>query len=365
MPDLESIIAQSVQDHTGGSDDSHDSDSGPDSGDVAAESTGAVAGAGPDASAGTAAGPVATSPTGADGTAAAVVAPVQDDLDKELEALGIKPGVERENRIPYKRVKKIVENAKKALSESHTKALGEHTTKLTAAEQRLATMDSVDKLIASDPERYISMLAALHPDKYGKFVGRQAEPAAPVADPAKDDPRPGPDGQYTDGTPGYTAAGQQKLDEWRDRQVEKRIRAEYDKRLGPIERERQAAVEIQQRLPGVKNQVSKASKRWGKAFDDDYNKANDGQSEILKVLQANDGQNGRPHLSFEEACAEVLLPKVYAERNVMREDILKELNARPAAAAKTPAAAAVVAADGNTPRDLTDVIRASIASLKR
>src|ERR1700730_527659 len=45
-----------------------------------------------------------------------------DELAAELEALGIKAPKEgeRENRLPYSRVKKIIANSRKKLMESHT-----------------------------------------------------------------------------------------------------------------------------------------------------------------------------------------------------------------------------------------------------
>src|SRR5438445_13389701 len=75
-----------------------------------------------------------------EGVTAEVVEPVVevDELTKELEGLGLKaPKVgERENRLPYSRVKKIVENARKKQIEAHTAALKVEADRYAKAEER-------------------------------------------------------------------------------------------------------------------------------------------------------------------------------------------------------------------------------------
>jgi hypothetical protein len=143
-------------------------------------------------------------------------------------------------------------------------------------------------------------------------------------------------------------------------------RKEFDARLGPIEKankeraEQQRAHEYREaQKPIIRAQIATASKIWGKAFDDDYAKQGEGKSEILKYMQAN------PDVPFDTCVSQVLLPKVQAERTSMRADLLKEINARPKAAVKTPVAAAKVDDGGDGNRTTEDVIRASLAGLKR
>ena len=84
---------------------------------------------------------------------AAVVEDV-DPLTKELEDLGLKEpkAGERENRLPYSRVKKIVENARKKQVEAHAAALKVETDRYAQAQEKLKNMDAVDRLIDGDPD---------------------------------------------------------------------------------------------------------------------------------------------------------------------------------------------------------------------
>lgn len=315
---------------------------------------------------------VAAADTAAKAAAALEAAKPVDELTKELEALGLKAPKdgERENRLPYGRVTKIVGNAIKKTTEKFQAQVTEVTERATKAETQLATYSKVDKLIDTDPDRYVGMLAALHPEKYGKFV--QAGKAAPVAGPAAATPaagrsKPQPDATFPDGTKGYSDAGFEDLLKWNReegaREANAQMQAEFDKRLGPIEKERASARMIQERLPGVQNRLEKAKKRWGPLFEADYNKANEGKSEILKLMKANDGEDGRPFLSFEDCTAEILLPLMQKSRDDMRTGILEELKGRPAAAVRTPASPAKAGVDAG-PKTMEDVIRESIRSLK-
>ncbi len=289
-----------------------------------------------------------------------------DPLSKELEELGLKAPVagERENRIPYSRVKKIIENSRKKLAEANAAALAERDGKLTESEKRLQNMDAVDRLIASDPDRYLGMLAALHP-AYKKYLGGGAAEVKP-APVAASEPAPQPDARFEDGSIGYSAEGLQKLLEWQARQVESRVTKQieetYTKRFGPIEQNWKSQQLINEKLPGIRQQIDTAKKTWGKAFEDDYGKDED--SEILAVMKANDGRNGRPFMTFEAAVDRVLVPRALADRNAMRADLLKEINDRPKAAAKG-SPAAVSGADATGPRSTEDIIREAAATLKQ
>jgi hypothetical protein len=277
-----------------------------------------------------------------------------DPLTKELEDLGLKEpkAGERENRLPYSRVKKIVENARKKQIEAHTAALKTEQEKYTKAEARLKNLDNWDRLIANDPDRAISELARLHPTLYQKFLTPPV--AAEVKQTVVDDPKPSPDWKYEDGSLGYSPEGQQKLLEWNSRETERRvtknIQDSYDKRFGPMEKQWQAQQVHNQNLPKVRAQIQASQQTWGELFTKN-------EPEILAYLEAN------PQVSFADCVAAVLVPKVQVNRDSMRADLMKEINARPAAARRAAPVAAVAAAASTEPRSMEDVIKESIKGL--
>lgn len=294
-----------------------------------------------------------------------------DELTKELEALGIKAPKEgeRENRLPYSRVKKITENLKKKLEAAHTAALAERDGKLTSTEQELSNFRKADELFRSDPDRYVQVLAALNP-AYRKYVDLkpavEAKPAAVVAAEALG-PRPAPDWKFEDGSLGYSPAQHEKLLDWVAATAEAKAvaRAEesYTKRFGPIEKAWQANEAAQQGRTKVTGQFRQAQKIWGKLFDEDY--ALGEKSEVLKAMRENDGEQGRPFLSFDACVASVLAPKQQAwgaaSRDALRAEWTKELNERPAAAART-GPAATKTDEASAPQTAEDIVRAAVVA---
>lgn len=295
----------------------------------------------------------------------------KDDLEKELEALGLgkkdlQPG-ERENRIPYSRTRKIVGNAIKRATEKFQGQVTEATTKTQALETEIAPYRRVDELIVKDPDQYVKFLATLHPTLYGKFLKPAeaiADKAAPTTPAAADDLEPKPDHKFEDGTMGYTPDQHAKLLQWNHRQgvreAETRLRKEMDDRLGPMEAERRAREADAAQLPRVQAQKDWATKTYGEAFTADYKKG--AKSEILALMKANDGLMGRPYLSFEACVAQFMVPKLQADRNAIRESVLAEINARPAAAVKGPAAAVKAVTEDNGPKTMEQVIKDSLVA---
>jgi hypothetical protein len=265
-----------------------------------------------------------------------------DELAAELAELGFKtPEVGRDNRIPYHRVKKILENKAKKLTDQFTTERTQLTEKMTVAERKAAEIDRVNALIESDPRRYLELLATLHPQKYRQFLQpaqpeKKAEPA-PVTSALGEEPKP--DHQFEDGTLGYTQEGHRKLLNWHAAKAKEdaiaAVRAEFDaklKGLEPIQKEHEARQIHAQNAPKVKARLDQQRAIWGDAFDADYKLANEGKSEIVAYMDAH------PDVSFETATAAVLRPKLVADREKIRKETHEELNKRPAAAAKKVAA---------------------------
>ena len=195
-------------------------------------------------------------------------------LDAELLELGIKPPKDgRDNRIPYSRMRKIIANALKKRGDVHELSKKELNEKITALTERTGYMDTVDQMIVQDPEKYIGELARMYPTLYGRFAkGGTETKTEKVADP-KDDPKPGPDLTYTDGSTGYSPEGLDKLLEWNARQAETRAvvkaRAEFEEKYGPIKRSFDASQTHQQRNDAVLAIVSEQRELWGEAFTKD------------------------------------------------------------------------------------------------
>lgn len=302
--------------------------------------------------------------------------PTADDeeLNKLLLELGVKPPKEgeRENRLPHKAVKRLIGNAVKKLKAIHEGQLTEHTTKLTAAERELQSYRLSDQVAATKPEQFLQALALRHPELYGKYVTpAEKKEAAVEAKADADDPMPPPDGKLPDGTPAYTPEGWVKYMDWRDRQVERRVtkqlkdelKKDYDARLSPLEKDLKAKEFLEQERPKIAAQWAAAEKRWGKVFTDEVNKGNDG--ELVKMLNANDGKEGRPYVSFRDAVETVLLPKIQAERNTMRAEIMAELKAAPSAAAGAAPAAVKAEAAVAGERTTEDIVREAIRAASR
>ncbi len=287
----------------------------------------------------------------------------KDELTKELEALGLKEPKEgeRENRLPFKRVKKITENYGKKVAAKYEAEL----TPLKAEVETLRTVKTsvanVDRLIASDPDRYITMLAGIHPE-YKKFLqGGKVEgkgSAEPVVDKAVAalGERPKPDAKFEDGSEGYSPAQHEKLLDWVAAKARAEAvadtKAELDKRFGPIEKERKGREELNQRVEGVRQEAAQIRDMYGADVVAKY------EDKIVAHMKAN------PTMGARQAAREVIMPALQADRNKMRTEILAETAARPKAASKTPVGQTKKTADEDGPRSLEQVIAEAVATLK-
>lgn len=290
----------------------------------------------------------------------------KSQIDKDLEELGLKePKVgERENRLPHSRVKKIAENYGKKVEARFTgevATLKGENTKLTAVAEN---MRNVDHLIATDPDRYMTLLSTLHPGKFDKYLG--AAKAAPAKDLAKAavsaaGPRPQPDHVFEDKSRGYTPEQHEKLLEWVAADAKEKAKAEaiaeieerMEKKYGPMAESFEARKALNEQIPKVKEVVADVYQTWGKELVDKH------ETEIVAYMDAN------PHLTTAQAVSHVLVPKVRADRNTMRNDLIKEGKTRTAAAAKTVPGVATAGKEDTEPKTMEDVVRASLAAARR
>jgi hypothetical protein len=261
---------------------------------------------------------------------------VQDEFGKKF---GIQPESVpgRENRIPYSRVKKIVEKAeleaRKAAETPYLTKVQEFETKVKEYEAKLSRVDQFEHVMVNDVPRFIGMLKTL--PQYQQFFDQLEKasqvnqaPAQPVND---DDPMPQPDQLQPDGTLWYSMEGIEKLNEWNRKQARKEVLAEVEKTYGPIAQEwnahREANERIRQVVPVIQAQIQDA-RTWDQFSEN--------EAEIVKALQSD------RNLSLEGAYRKIVVPKLRAQRaesetnetelkKRLRAELLEELRRAPAA----------------------------------
>ena len=285
----------------------------------------------------------------------------EDELDRELAGLGInaKDGQGRETRIRYSRFKKMWANREAKLKgdfeATGKKSVEQLQQQVQERDRRLSEVDVTNNLIQTNPGFYLQALLAVRPDYKDAIVqmaqqltgGKLEAPANGPAGGADDDPMPQPDGVWPDGTKGYTPEGLAKRDEWFQRriinQVDQRFKQQYGKPLETIQHRERMAAEQQMNARRVQQNVEIARKTYGAIFDKDFGQLGNinPDSQIMKVLNEHRNAQGQITIGFLEACALALVPQMQADRNTMREDLLKELQNRPAAARRSPAPAQV------------------------
>ena len=285
------------------------------------------------------------------------------ELTKLLEEYGIKRagGVQQDSRMPYSRVRKVTGKIVKTLHEKHVAALAEREAKITAAEKELKPFRDMDTLIKTDPDRYMGILSVLHPEKYKKYL-TPAEVKAEVKEvkAAAAVPIPGPDIKYDDGTVGFSPEQMDKRDEWLVNKAKSDALTEMTTRFKPLEDRFRADETNAELRPKVMAQVERMVGIWGEDFRAEFNKGS--ESEIIKLLKVT------PGLTFDAACAQVLLPRrtkaLTADREKMRTELIAEMNKRPAGAARTTPAQSRETRPTNVDRTTEDIVGEVLASLR-
>lgn len=263
----------------------------------------------------------------------------------------------RENRIPYSRVKKIVEKAEKdtekRLTATHTETLKAEQAKVTDYETRLKSVGEFERLMVSQPQQFLDMLRDKVPG-YRDLLSKEAAAAQSEATAANPDSEmPQPDSKLADGSMVYSLEGLKALLNWNAAQVEKRVSTQFQQRFGPIESEWQASQRVQALIPQVQREIDEARK-WPQFKEN--------EEDITKALQAN------PQLSLEGAYRQVVLPKLTTSqddiRASMRKQLMEELKRAPkATSAPTGAVKPGAQAQGGH-RDIEDIIKEQLAQLR-
>lgn len=288
----------------------------------------------------------------------------------------------RENRIPYSRVKKIVEKNEKEVIERLTKEnegkwspkVKEYEDKVKDYETRLKKVGEFEQYVYNQPRDFLETLSQIpaykpffdHINKLAEQLEAGGSAAAPAGQPAQPalpndpaDPRPMPNKALADGSKVYDMDGLDALLAWQGRQVAKAVKADTIKeitaRYAPIEEERQLALRKKEHLaklePVINKQIADA-KTWPHFVEH--------EGDILKALEADQS------LSLEGAYRQVLnsvvLPKLTTDRNAIRAEVLAELRKKPASTT-APVSRTAPNPPPTGPRTLEQIIEAEMAKL--
>lgn len=265
----------------------------------------------------------------------------QFQMDKKLGIPSHTNG--RENRIPYSRVKKIVEKAEKEALAPYHKQIAELTPKIQDYESRLNQVAQFEHVLVNEPQKFMEMLSTI-PAYQGFFSAinelqqRAVGQAQQQTQTVDNDPMPGPDDAES-GT--YTLQGLQTLLEWQSRQVESRVTKQVEDRYAPIRQEWDANRRLQELAPVVQAQIDDARK---------WPQFNENEPAIVDYL------NRFPASKLEEAYRVVVLPKLQADRNSMRQQLLNEIQKAPKSTSAPAQASRPVTQTHQGARSLEDVI---------
>lgn len=283
--------------------------------------------------------------------------------DPEVEALakelGLKPDKNGKfNRIPYPQVAKIIRNREAKAVETVAKVLGvdaktlkfdsietaltERVTALSRDAQDIDDMRVAEKIMTTDGDEYVRILAKIDPDRYSKFLtvlgdGTKADPK-PIATTDEDEilailqNLPGPDLPMDDkGNKTYSVAGIQKaLKEAVIAAVklgDKRAAARAKEEVKPLVDKEKAAQERVQKQQRMDADLAEAQ-TWD-GMDEYF-------TDVLEAMKTDPGHtNGGKfkYRSIKDAYLAVVPKKLREKGNVseqtMRKKILEEMKKTP------------------------------------
>lgn len=323
-----------------------------------------------------------SSQVGAPGSTVADPA-VKDEFERiaGMPAVG---SMGRENRIPYSRVKKITEKAVSELAETalgrklgageraadvlkaHVAQVPELTAKVTDYEGRLTKVAEFEDTLLNKPREFMGMLQKI--PAYQEFFNYlrtnlqrpQNASGSPEANAGAvqganaalaSNAMPEPDQELEDGTKVYSLDGLKQLLLWNSQETENRVLRSVESNYAPIKQEYQQRRHYEAVVPQIRQQIEEA-KSWPMF--------NENEEEIATALGADES------LSLEGAYRKVVFPKMIAERNTMRQQVLQEVKQAPrstSVTSKSTAPAKNVAPAG--PRKLEDIINEQIKTLKQ
>lgn len=268
-----------------------------------------------------------TGSTGMTGTATSTSTqtqnqPTQAEVDELAAALGIKEqGTGKwTTRVAYSKLHKVIKERDAKTKADHESALKQHVDQLTAVQQQIAAFDQM----VSSPERLLTALAQVNP-AYAQYVQRASQAST-----------------TTEEVPTFNTAADLQ------RYVQSQIDRHVSDRLAPIEQERQQRQVMETAIPKVNAQIAEAEK-WPLFTES--------KAEILAELQKN------PNAGLRDAYQTVVIPKLAADHDKIRQEVLAELNGRPHSTSVTSTVSSRTA-ETSGPQDTQAIIRQAIRGLK-
>lgn len=366
MSDIEAAISSSIASLPGSeASASSSSDSGAvaestDTGTATPESTGsegsAVVGGGDGAA-------QVISEQAAEGAAAtpqpeAVAPAAPTPAEETLETLTAELAGKRDNRIPYPRVKKIVDNqVQKAVAAIEQQYAQFKTPEF---QNGLTAMRVADE----HPEQFLAALAQADPRYADLLTGAKVLGGGPQQQPQRGargqqqvQGDVEPDIQLSDGTLGYSADATRRLLEAQRAKVEESLLSRFEERfksLEPIEREHRVNTLRAEAAQRVSQKIATAESWPG---------FSEAKEDIAKAITAATAQ-GRM-LSLEDAYIQTVIPRFRADEAKVRQKVLDELKKAPAASSGPAGSAAKVAVIEQGVDPVEAAIRSSLAGLKK
>jgi hypothetical protein len=275
--------------------------------------------------------------------------------DGDVDEFGLKPKVNgKENRIPYTKTRKIIDNQLAKGYGVVAKVLGIDPTTIThkTAEtiigdaikdipqlrERLKGFDDLEPIMRFDGDTFIKMLAESNPKQYKKFLAVLEEGYAPPTREAvkeEDDPEPELDYDLGEGKKTYSAEGWKKREAWVKRGMERTFQKTLDARLKPLDEERQTAKTQQEQTDAYNTRITTTlhhAKEWEGFVEN--------EAEIKAALP----EFAKLPLEFRVMAAyvKVAMSKLKTTRQKMRDEILAEQKKAVVKSTSTPETTKVV-----------------------
>jgi hypothetical protein len=228
--------------------------------------------------------------------------------------------------------------------------------KITDYESQIANVTAAERLMVTDPARFMEMLVAVNPEYSGYKKAAAAPAQAAVLEPPTD-AEPEPDYDLGNGQKTYSLEGLRKRDAWAERQMLARIEAKMGERFKPFEDQRRETQERAAATALRDEQTAQLTKRVDRARK--WPQFTEHEKDITALM---DTERGRGNfISFEDAYMQLVIPKLAGDRTKIRQETIAELNSQPRSSSATSTVAPK--ADESRPKTTAEIAREVMASL--